>query len=86
MINIFGGATDLQRNLSISFVVIMFISVPLMLCVKPCVFLCTNKKHDDEHIEHGADGGGAEVHQANVEEQLLLQVENNAKADKTGQW
>jgi len=45
-INIFPN----QTTLSVAFVLIIFICVPLMLCVKPCVFLCTHKKHDD-HVE-----------------------------------
>mmetsp|Transcript_14559 Transcript_14559/g.14187 ORF Transcript_14559/g.14187 Transcript_14559/m.14187 type:complete len:177 (+) Transcript_14559:1680-2210(+) len=57
--NIFGGASSTQTTISIVFVLIMFICVPLMLCVKPIVFCCSHEEekpaqvHEEkEDIEH----------------------------------
>jgi len=46
-INIFPG----QTSLSFAFLWVIFACVPLMLCVKPCVFLCNQKKHQHDHVE-----------------------------------
>jgi V-type H+-transporting ATPase subunit a len=52
MINIIGGATSLQTNLATAFVLVIFVCVPLMLCVKPCVWRCQHSGHQelDAHL------------------------------------
>jgi hypothetical protein len=50
MINIFPQQTQLM----VAFVLIIIICVPIMLCVKPCVWRCRNSGHHDEVHEEAA--------------------------------
>jgi len=60
-----------QKQLSDAFVTIVIICIPLMLCVKPCVFCCSHKEehHHEEEQEGHLDGT-----KADPEQQLLVEA------------
>mmetsp|Transcript_19650 Transcript_19650/g.14358 ORF Transcript_19650/g.14358 Transcript_19650/m.14358 type:complete len:182 (-) Transcript_19650:497-1042(-) len=68
--NVFGGSGDIQYKLSDAFVTTVLICVPIMLCVKPCVFCCTHKEEHHEEETHVVVGGQHLT--ADAERQLLI--------------
>lgn len=66
-----------QRGITNFLVVMVFICVPLMLCVKPCVLGCCLKKKDGHDFEQ-VDAGAGESHneEADAREKALIGSED----------
>ena len=72
-----------QRGITNFLTAMVFICVPLMLCVKPCVLGCCHKKKEG----HGGDferidAGQGESHNEEADARERLNQQNNQNAGK----
>ena len=87
MINIFLGVAETdtavsyeiipaQRTISLTLLVIALISVPLMLCVKPCWLNRASAHHADHHaVSHNPERSGSQASQQDTSGILVAAVD-----------
>lgn len=66
-----------QRPISMTLVVMVFISMPMFLCVKPCIACCCGPKEEDHHENQSNEVRASEAE--NAAEQDLIQREDSSQ-------